>query len=233
MKIDNSNSRRTFLGSLALGAAAGSLSMLTSCKENTAEEAGSAAVAAPEPETLHEADEWFKGVKGKHRIVYDGSMPHGGFPVIWNWAFYLSNNETGSPDEDVTAMTVFRHKGLPLALEDRLWEKYPLGEVFGVKDASGAPYTRNPFYEPQEGDFPIPGIDGVKRMQERGAMFCACDLATKVYSNAVATQMGLDSTEVYNDWVSGVLPGIQLVPSGVWALGRAQENGCGYIFAGE
>ena len=70
-------------------------------------------------------------------------------------------------------------------------------------------------------------------MQERGAMFCACDLATKVYSNAVATEMGLDPTEVYNDWVSGVLPDIQLVPSGVWALGRAQENGCGYIFAGE
>jgi len=33
--------------------------------------------------------------------------------------------------------------------------------------------------------------------------------------------------------VNGVLPDIQIVPSGVWALGRAQEKGCGYIFAGE
>ena len=52
-------------------------------------------------------------------------------------------------------------------------------------------------------------------------------------SNAVATQMNLDPKEVYEDWVSGILPGVQPVPSGVWALGRAQEHGCGYIFAGE
>ena len=101
-----------------------------------------------------------------------------------------------------------------------------------MNDSSGKPYMRNPFYEPQEGDFPLPGIDGIKRMQERGAMFCACDLATKVYSNAVATKMNLDPKEVYDDWVAGILPDVQLVPSGVWALGRAQEHDCGYIFAG-
>tara|TARA_R110000868_G_scaffold9349_10_gene46831 strand:+ start:9370 stop:9507 length:138 start_codon:yes stop_codon:yes gene_type:complete len=45
--------------------------------------------------------------------------------------------------------------------------------------------------------------------------------------------MGLDPQETYQEWVDAVQPGIQIVPSGVWALGRAQENGCGYIFAGE
>ncbi|RLD29303.1 MAG: Tat (twin-arginine translocation) pathway signal sequence containing protein [Bacteroidetes bacterium] len=224
MKNDIFNSRRTFLGSLALGAAASGLSLLTNPLN---------AATSFNAKTLNEADEWFKGIKGKHRIVYDGSTPHDGFPIIWNWAFYMTNNGTGTPDEDMTAMTVLRHSALPLALEDRLWKKYPLGKVFDVKDYTKEHALRNPFYEPQDGDFPLPGIDGIKRMQERGAMFCACDLATKVYSNAVATEMGLDPTEVYNDWVSGVLPGIQLVPSGVWALGRAQENGCGYIFAGE
>jgi hypothetical protein len=101
-----------------------------------------------------------------------------------------------------------------------------------MNDGSGNPYKRNPFYEPQDSDFPLPGIDGIKRLQERGAMFCACDLATKVYSNAVATKMNLDPKEVYEDWVAGILPNVQLVPSGVWALGRAQEHGCGYVFAG-
>ena len=69
-------------------------------------------------------------------------------------------------------------------------------------------------------------------MQERGAMFCVCDLAIKVFSNAVASNMNLDPADVYQDWISGVQPNIQIVPSGVWALGRAQEHGCGYIFAG-
>jgi len=226
MKPTNLNSRRAFLGSLALGATASTLSLFTN------------PVYASMPEfsdsQFEDADAWFKNIKGKHRIVYDGSTPHGGFPVIWNWAFYLSNNGTGTPDNDMTAMTVLRHKAIPLAFENRLWEKYPLGEVFEINDNStNAPSKRNPYYEPQDGDFPLPAIEGIKRMQERGAMFCVCDLATKVYSNAVAEKMKLDPTEVYNDWVSGVLPGIQLVPSGVWALGRAQENGCGYIFAGE
>lgn len=226
MKNDNLNSRRSFLGALALGATASTLSILTN------------PVYAKMPEfnalQLEDADKWFKNIKGKHRIVYDGSTPHGGFPIIWNWAYYMTNNGTGTADEDMTAMTVLRHSALPLALEDRVWKKYNLGEVFDVKDnGTGAASLRNPYYEPKDGDFPLPGIDGIKRLQERGALFCACDLAAKVYSNAVAEKMKLDPTEVYNDWVSAVLPGIQLVPSGVWALGRAQENGCGYIFAGE
>jgi intracellular sulfur oxidation DsrE/DsrF family protein len=35
-----------------------------------------------------------------------------------------------------------------------------------------------------------------------------------------------------NDSKAGLLPGIQIVPSGVWAVGRAQEHGCQYCFAG-
>jgi intracellular sulfur oxidation DsrE/DsrF family protein len=48
----------------------------------------------------------------------------------------------------------------------------------------------------------------------------------------VAEQMKLDAAEVQKDWLAGVLPGIQVVPSGVWAIGRAQEHGCAYCFAG-
>ena len=219
------NSRRSFMGAMMLGATASTLSVL-----------GNPAFAGMTDfnETqMNEADEWFKQIKGKHRIVYDGSYPHKGFPIIWNWAFYLSNNETGSPDDDITAMTVLRHDGIPFAFNSSLWKKYPLGEVFHVKKADGTTYDRNPYYEPQEGDFPLPVIQGIKDMQARGAMFCVCNLAISVYSGAVAQQMGLDPKETYEEWISAVMPGIQVVPSGVWALGRAQENGCGYIFAGE
>ena len=114
-----------------------------------------------------------------------------------------------------------------------VWEKYKLGEVFGVNDnATKAPSLRNPYYEPKDGDFPMPVIQGIKAMQQRGAMFCVCNLALTVYSGAVAQKMELDPKQVYQEWVDAVQPGIQIVPSGVWALGRAQQNGCGYIFAG-
>lgn len=217
------NSRRKFMGAVLMGATASTLSLISNPVH---------ANMSFDDKKMAEADDWFKNIKGKHRIVYDGSTPHDGFPIIWNWAFYLSNNETGSDDKDITAMTVLRHKAIPFAFKSSLWEKYNLGEVFGVTDNyTNAPSLRNLYYEPKEGDFPLPVIQGIKDMQQRGAMFCVCNLAISVYSGAVAQKLGLEPKNLYEEWIAAVQPGIQIVPSGVWALGRAQENGCGYIFA--
>ncbi len=226
MKTNQQNSRRDFLGTLVLGAAMGSISpMMAGPIERQLNFSDSGDLSDPE--------KWMNNIKGTHRVVFDGSTVYHNFPVIWNWAFYYTNNATGVADEDITAMTVLRHDAIPLALEDRVWEKYKLGEFFKVDDnISKQPAVRNTVYEPQEGDFPLPGIDGIKKLQDRGAMFCVCDLALKVNSSFAANAMEMDPDEVYNDWVSGVLPGIQIVPSGVWACGRAQEHGCGYIYAG-
>ena len=223
MENMNVNSRRKFLGTLAATAGMSSLGNAVLAEGSN----GNHTVLD------HEADEWFEKIKGSHRVVYDGSTPHDGFAILWNWAFYLSNNQTGSEDSDVTAMTVLRHSAIPFALESKLWEKYKLGEFFGINDkTTEKPSLRNPYYDPQDGDFPLPIIQGIKDLQSRGAMFCVCDLALGVYSGAKAQQLGVDAGALYEEWKSNVLPGIQIVPSGVWALGRAQENGCGYIFAG-
>jgi intracellular sulfur oxidation DsrE/DsrF family protein len=53
-----------------------------------------------------------------------------------------------------------------------------------------------------------------------------------VYSGILANMMSTKPEDVMKDFKAALLPGIQVVPSGVWALGRAQEHGCGYIFAG-
>ena len=224
METTNATSRRKFMGAMMLGATASTLSAFSN--------PAMAGLRDFSPLAMKDAEEWMKSIKGSHRVVYDGSYPHKGFPIIWNWAYYLSNNEMGSPDLDITAMTVLRHDAIPIALHDDLWKKYPLGEMFHMKKADGTPYDRNPYYEPQEGDFPLPMIQGIKDMLDRGAMFCVCNLALNVYSGFAAQASGADPKEVYEEWKERVLPGIQIVPSGVWALGRAQEEGCGYIFAG-
>lgn len=224
MKDLISNSRRNFIGKVALGSTVAGFAGLVSPVNGNPQKGDI---------PMHEADEWFKKVKGNHRVVYDGSTPHDGFPIIWNWAFYLTNNQTDSPDSDITAMTVLRHSAIPFALEDRLWSKYKLGSVFGVTDsATGAASLRNLYYEPKPGDFMMPQIQGIKDLQTRGAMFCVCDLALQVYSGVIAGQMKMEMQDVYKDMLSGVHPGIQVVPSGVWALERAQKAGCAYIFAG-
>lgn len=225
METTNATSRRKFMGAMMLGVTASTLSAFSN--------PAFGGMTDFSHSIMNDAEAWIKTIKGKHRVVYDGSYPHKGFPIIWNWAYYLSNNEMGSPDIDITAMTVLRHDAIPIALHDDLWKKYPLGEMFHIKKADGSPYDRNPYYEPQEGDFPLPVIQGIKDMMGRGAMFCVCNLALNVYSGFAAQAAGSDPNEVYEEWKAAVLPGVQIVPSGVWALGRAQEEGCGYIFAGE
>jgi len=220
--IDYLPSRREFVGTLSASAATLLAGITTT------------SFAAPADNKLvADAEDWFKKVKGKHRIIYDAPEPHEGMPIIWSWAFYQTNNQTGTADTDLTAVVVLRHNGIPLAMEDKLWDKYKFGEVFKINDNNTkAPSVRNPYYDPQGADFPLPGIDGVKKLQARGAMFCVCDLALTVYSGFVAKSMNQNPEDVKKDWVAGLLPGIQVVPSGVWAVGRAQEKGCGYCYAG-
>jgi intracellular sulfur oxidation DsrE/DsrF family protein len=57
-------------------------------------------------------------------------------------------------------------------------------------------------------------------------------MALTVYSGVVAQSLNLDPAAVKKDWVDGLLPGIKVVPAGIWAINRAQEHGCSYCFAG-
>jgi intracellular sulfur oxidation DsrE/DsrF family protein len=113
-------------------------------------------------------------------------------------------------------------------MQDALWAKYKLGEVFSLKDGD-LPATRNIFAKPLP--LPLPGT-GVEQLLAQGALFGVCNVALTIYSGAVAQKMGMDAAAVKADWVAGLIPGCQVVPSGVLAVSRAQEKGCGYCFAG-
>ena len=223
-------SRRQFFATMALGVSASAFPNMVNSFDQM--ESISDANNALDFDN-QELDSWFDGIKGDHRIVYDGSQPHNTLPIVWNWAFLESNNSTGIKDDNITAMTVLRHSGIVFAFNSEAWNKFNLGALVDFKDnKTGEHALRNTVFEPQEGDMPLPPIQGIKDLQARGSMFCVCDLATKVYSSAVAANMGLNADDVYKEMVASILPGIKLVPSGVWALGRAQNRGCGYIFAG-
>ncbi|MEO6219498.1 MAG: twin-arginine translocation signal domain-containing protein [Ginsengibacter sp.] len=224
------NERRDFLRQVATGAAAVSLSMLSSPIPLS---------ASPLSPTMNDEDPdaWFNKLKGKHRIVFDVTQPNGVFPFAWPRVFLITNSKTGTPEKDSNAVVVLRHDGIPYAMENRLWDKYKFGEMFKIDDpATKAPATRNMFWQPKPGDFKVPGIGevaiGINELQDSGVMFCVCEMALTVFSAVAAQGMNKDAAEVKKEWVAGILPGIQIVPSGVWAVGRAQEHGCGYCFAG-
>ncbi|MEP6712205.1 MAG: twin-arginine translocation signal domain-containing protein [Ferruginibacter sp.] len=221
--------RRGFITRLAAGAAAMGFASLASplvLKAGTLKEKR---VNLPEGP----ADEWFAKIKGKHRIVFDATHPKEIFPFAWPRVFLMTNEATGSPAKDCGVVVILRHEAIPYAFEDKLWAKYKFGEMFSANDpATKAPSIRNPFWKPEKGAFKIPGIGevaiGINELQDSGVMFCVCNAAMTVYSAAVAEKMGLAAADVKKEWMDGLLPGVQPVPSGVWAVGRAQEHGCAY-----
>lgn len=229
--------RRKFLSTLATGAAALGLSSFAS---PLVTRAGELAQPKSSPSGMMDADAWFDQVKGKHRIVYDVTGPKEGhdliMPFAWSRIFMLTNAATGTPEKDCGVVMVLRHNGIPFAMEDRLWAKYKLGDVFKIKDpGTGVSSVRNMMWKPNPA-FSVPGVGqvpiGIDELQASGAMFCVCNMALTVYSAVVAEGMKMNKDEVYKDWVSGLLPGVQIVPSGVWAVGRAQEHKCAYCAAG-
>jgi hypothetical protein len=226
---NNATDRRRFLTTLASGAAAVSLATIPSMNLH----AGEHFVTG----TDDDADAWFNKVKGKHRIVFDTPKPHEIMPFAWSRVFLVTNAATGSPEKDCGVVVVLRHSAIGYAFESRLWEKYKFGEVFEAEDPkTKKPSTRNPFWMPAKDDFIIPGFGaipiGINELQASGVMFCVCNAAMTVYSNVLAGMNKMSADDVMKDLKSGLLPGIQIVPSGVWAVGRAQEHGCQYCFAG-
>jgi len=222
--------RREFLTNVAAGAAALGLGSFASLNAQAGELSNNNIYA--------DADEWFSKVKGKkHKIVFDVPEPNGIFPFAWPRIFLVTNEKTGTASKDCGVVIILRHSAIGYAMENRLWEKYKFGEFFKADDPkTNKPSTRNPFWQAPADDFQVPGFGAVpiaiNDLQASGVMLCVCDAALTVYSAVAAQTMGQDAAKVKADWVSGLLPGIQVVPSGVWAVGRAQELGCGYCFAG-
>jgi intracellular sulfur oxidation DsrE/DsrF family protein len=218
--------RRGFLGTVAASAAALGLGSLVPEVLTAEPRATRTGLADPA------LDAWLAKITGAHKQVYDLPEFNSGSGFAWARVFYMTNAETGVPEKDVTVVMILRHAGLAFALNDAMWAKYKLGEVFKLDDpATKAPSVRNFFYKQPAGTFPLPGM-GIDELMASGTLFGACNMAIKFFGGIVAKQMNMAADDVIKDWTANVLPGVQIVPSGVWAVNRVQERGCTYCFAG-
>ena len=221
------SSRRTFFGKLATGAAAIGATTLMDPKR-----VFGASLNSPTPSDDTSFETWLGKIKGSHKQVFDCMMPDNGMPLAWTRVFLMTNKAVGVADDECTAVVVLRHESIPLAMEDRLWDKYKFGKVFKLNDpTTKKPALRNSYWKPKPKELPLPGM-AINELLDSGVLVGVCDMALTVYSSIVAGQMKMDPAECKKDWVSGVLPGIEIVPSGVLAVNRAQEHGCTYCWAG-
>lgn len=215
--ITSPTARRGFLGRIAAFAAGLTLVAPSGLSAETP-----SADSAADPAL----DAWFGKIKGKHKIVFDAPEPNSGMTAIWP-RVYLNSMAATYPGA-ATAVVILRHAAIPLAMGDALWAKYKFGEMFNIK-AGDSPATKNP-YATITG-LPIPGL-GIAELLKSGVLVGACYVALTVYSSGAAQKMSMDPAAVKAEWIAGLLPGVQVVPSGVLGVARAQEMGCAYCFAG-
>lgn len=209
--------RRGFIGGLAAGAAA-----LLVTRAASAEAAVATTGAAYD-------EAWVRRIKGKHRQVVDCTSHDDGFGVAYGLNFIDTTKEAlNLTDADFTSVVSYRHWSMPLMLNDRMWERYKIGTVLNVTDPkTKAPATRNVFRDAILGR---PGMTYEQVMATRPVVMTACNVALSVISGAAAANAGVSADAAKEEWTANLLPGVVLVPSGVYAVNRAQQSGCTYCY---
>ena len=176
--------------------------------------------------------EWPGALRGRHRQLFDAYTINNGAPLEFAYTFLATNDALTPRAAAATAVLVLRHAAFPIALSDDIWRKYKLGEAFKVIDPeTKAPALRNPFLRPKPGTLDVDDM-AIDRLLALGVVVGACDVALKFQSRELAGQAGVTPAEATKEWAANVIPGISILPSGVWGVNRAQEAGCSYCSGG-
>lgn len=175
-------------------------------------------------------DTWLKGLNGKHGQVFDTPDPGVGIPLVHIMNYYDTYNKAyGVPDSDLDAVLTFYGGATLLGINDAMWAKYKIGEFTKMNGPDGQPATANPWRSaPVILGGPIPAAS-IEALQKRGVTTILCNNALGVVSGLLAKARGLDSNVVYEDLKANMLPGVELVPGMVIAIGQAQKKGLTYM----
>jgi hypothetical protein len=234
--------RRGFLGRLASGALA--LAGLASLDAGTARAAtllaGDAGAGRDDADSPYD-DRWTDRVRAaKHKAVFDSPDVNDGLALLQPWIFRSGYRAAlQAAPEEIVPVVVLRHQGTALAMDDAIWAKYAFGTDRKVTDpATGKLAERNPWARRREGETPDPTFEAVlggpidptvAGVLAMGGVVLACEVAMKSFSRMLAKKVKGDAPAIFAELRAGVIPGVLVQPSGVYATTRAQEAGCTFM----
>lgn len=175
---------------------------------------------------------WLEPIKAAaHRAVIDVSTLEDGYALhLASMLMDQVHEVHGTPDDKVKILLVHRRGGTPIVFNDTLWERFPIGEQTKQSDSeTKAPLRRNPFYEPRPGASAESAASKLVTLQKRGATVLVCNIAANNWAGSLAEASKRDVAEVKKEVFANLVPGTIVVPSGVFALMRAQNAGCAYM----
>ncbi len=177
---------------------------------------------------------WADRLKTKHLAVFDSPGFSEGAALfratVWKNQY---KDVYGTNPSDMTAVLVVRHEGIWLAMNDDFWRKYDIGKRKKFKDSeTNRIYDRNPIASTAPGLPPQMAEMNVPKFIGNGGIVLACHLALTAYVvDLIKKEEKLKDDEAEALARKSMISGVNLQPSGVFAVLRAQEAGCHYILA--
>ena len=167
----------------------------------------------------------------QYRVVFNTSEVSEG-NVLSYTASFLDDFHTvhGTADAQTRPVIVFRRLGTPMALNDVLWERYAVGEDLKIKDPNTRAFaTRNVFWKARDGATGWEADYALEPLQRRGLICLVCNVALGNWAAAMARRYQRDPEAVKAEARENLVPGAIVVPSGIYALIRAQNAGCAFM----
>ena len=188
---------------------------------------GLAATPAQAQPAASDGPNWPGTLKGRHKQVFDVYSINDGFPLGFTNNYLTPNGDTA------TAVLIFRHQGLPYALNHSIWAKYKVGETFKIIDPeTKMPAVKNPWFQPKPGVIANPEAT-LDRIAARGAVMGVCGVALRGQSRRLAENANVTPDEAYKEFAANLITkDVTILPSGTWGVNRAQEAGCSYCAGG-
>lgn len=120
---------------------------------------------------------------------------------------------------------------------DEVWQKYRIGEAFGLKDASGKTIGSNLFLRPPTAFLSTTDPDdpqsmyqdtSIATLQSRGLVVLTCHTAVEEQARTIVKNgfapAGMDASAVADDILTHLIPGAIVVPAMVAAIAELQQR---------
>jgi intracellular sulfur oxidation DsrE/DsrF family protein len=224
------SARRSFLSRLGSGFVAVGAALGAQPATALAQAPASGGVWHP---ARHAEDEWFDKIQGKHRTLLDAVSAHGVGEALHfaSNIFTTSKSGYGLESGEVAIVVCLRHGATAFAFNDAMWTKF--GEHMSAQTKFTDPKTQaaptKNLYNSAEFRRGDATFDSLIKL---GVHFAVCDKSTQGLASTLARKTEGKADAVYNELIANVIGNGHMVPSGIVAVGHAQERGYAYAYCG-
>jgi len=172
-------------------------------------------------------------VNGRHRAVFDTPGLDAGLPLLRACIWGPQYREVYGNDATTSAVLVLRAGGFAYAMNDATWDRFELAKETGLRLFHGADATPGNPVRNARSDVPERFRRfNIEQFIADGGIVLACNLTfSGQYVPRFQRAGGLTPEAAREEALRHLLPGVTLMPSGIWAVSRAQEAGCQHILA--